>query len=105
MSARVVPLLVVAFVCAAAASGARADEKKVYRWVGQDGHVYTSNSPPPDGKGLIDAPAPKPAAAPAPKRGILASPPPAAPARSAPEVSPADGSECARFDGYVTSWR
>ena len=47
MSSRVVPVLSLAILLGALAGAARGDEAKVYRWVGQDGRVYTSNSPPP----------------------------------------------------------
>ena len=83
MSPRAILRLAVPLLLAALAGGARADEPKVYRWVGQDGRVYTSNSPPKDGVGLITAPARTPA--------------PAAP--------DADGDSCDRFGSYVASWR
>lgn len=108
MSSRAVSPLVVGLVCAALAWSASAEDGKVYRWVGEDGHVYTSNTPPPDGRGMIDAPPPapaKPAPAPAPARRSAPSAAPAAPARGAPDVAPAEGTDCARFDGYVTNWR
>ena len=69
----------------------------MYRWVGQDGRVYTSNSPPKDGKGLIEAPPQGSATAP---RSIPA------PARtSIPAAPDSDGDSCGRFGAYVANWR
>src|SRR4029453_10638854 len=98
MSPRVMQHFAAALLLAALAAGARADEPKVYRWVGQDGRVYTSNSPPKDGKGLIEAPAPgKPAAAPRAVR---------APARSSLAGAPdSEGDSCDRYAAYVANWR
>lgn len=110
MSPRVIPILVLGALLGALAAGARADERKVYRWVGEDGRVYTSNTPPPGGKGLIDAPpakpAPKPAAA-APRsvavpRWILA---PAEDPRSLPAAPAPDADSCSRWGGVVAQWR
>jgi len=86
MSSRVVGVVAVSLLVAALAAGARGDGPKVYRWVGQDGRVYTSNSPPPKGVAVIDA---KPA------------PVPAVPASEAP----ADGELCSRYGDYVDAWR
>lgn len=90
MSPRVISALAVSLLLGALAAGARADEPKVYRWVGQDGRVYTSNAPPKDGKGLIDA-QPQGGAAPAP--------------RSIPAAPDADADSCGRFGAYVANWR
>jgi len=49
--ARAFVLSLAVFALALRASG---DEPKTYRWVGEDGHVYTTTTPPPNGKGLID---------------------------------------------------
>jgi len=89
MSSRVTGFLGVSLLALLLAAAARADEPKVYRWVGPDGRVYTSNAPPKDGKGLIDG---KPA-------------PPAARAPEPGDVSPADGETCSHFAGYVSRWR
>ena len=98
MSPRVISVFAVAVLLAALAAGARADEPKVYRWVGQDGRVYTSNSPPKDGKGLIEAP-PQGKAAPAP-RAVRA------PARtSIPAAPDSEGDSCARYVAVVANWR
>jgi len=95
MSSRVVGVLAASLLAAAVAAGARAEEPKVYRWVGQDGHVYTSNTPPPNGAGLIEA---KPARqAPAAQRASV----PNVPASEAP----AEGELCGRYDDYVRRWR
>ena len=100
MSPRVIPRFAASLLLAALAAGARADEPKVYRWVGQDGRVYTSNSPPKDGKGLIEAP-PQGKAAAAPR-----SVPARIPARtSIPAAPDSEGDSCARYAAYVASWR
>jgi hypothetical protein len=92
MSPRVVSVLTLSVLLGALAGAARGDEAKVYRWVGQDGRVYTSNSPPKDGKGLIDVkPAPQAAR-------------PALPAVPASEA-PAEGELCAAYARYVLDWR
>ncbi|MFI5316613.1 MAG: hypothetical protein ACHQ6T_13005 [Myxococcota bacterium] len=92
-----------------AAPQLRAGEPKTYRWVGEDGHVYTSTTPPPNGKGLIEtAPAaaappvsPDPAAAPA---AAAAAGPGAPAAAAAPARAGGDG-PCARYESYVQTWR
>jgi hypothetical protein len=94
MSPRVVSVLGLAVLLGTLAAAARGDEPKVYRWVGPDGRVYTSNAPPKDGKGLIEV---KPAPAAKPARPQL----PAVPASEAP----AEGELCSRFQGYVNEWR
>lgn len=117
-AAKLVPLALV--VTLAAVAGA--DEARVYRWVGEDGHVYTSTTPPPEGKGMIDPkPAPKPAAAkatpaaaakpaPAPAstlslRQLLLGAEPAAPA-ARPSVAPqTQTDECSRYRSLVLEWR
>lgn len=86
----------------ALASQARGDEPKTYRWVGEDGHVYTSTGPPPDGRGAVETP---------PAPGAKAESPPANPApAAAPQASAegrsdADGSSCARYASWVEQWR
>ena len=59
-----IPLFAVSLLLGALAAGARAGEPKVYRWVGQDGHVYVTSTPPPNGAGAIEptASSAKPAA-------------------------------------------
>jgi hypothetical protein len=51
MSSRVVSALVLALLLGAGADGVRAGEPKVYRWLGEDGREYTSNSPRPRDSG------------------------------------------------------
>ncbi len=53
MGPRVAPLFAVSLLLFALAAGARAGEPKVYRWVGEDGHVYVTSTPPPNGAGEI----------------------------------------------------
>jgi len=122
-AAKLAPLWLVV----ALAGAARADEAKVYRWVGEDGHVYTSTTPPPNGKGLIEVkPAPTPAAAakappaaaakdaPTPAstvslRQLLLGAEPPAPVtkpRAAPQTQPqTQTDECARYHSLVLEWR
>lgn len=107
----------------ALAGPGRADEPKTYRWVSEDGHVYTSTTPPPDGKGIIEV-TPVPAAKPAePALEPAAEPDTAAQSSAlrrflagaaeerrtttpAPPAS-ADGDEldCSRYQIYVDDWR
>jgi hypothetical protein len=47
MSPRVISLAALSLLLGALAARASADEPKVYRWVGRDGRVYTSNAPGP----------------------------------------------------------
>jgi hypothetical protein len=47
MGTRAVSVLLLALMLGAGAEGVRAGEPKVYRWRGEDGREYTSNSPPP----------------------------------------------------------
>lgn len=99
-----------------AASFAHAGEPKTYRWVGEDGRVYTSTTPPPNGRGVIDAQPATPAKPRAPAAKPAAAMPPsslrqipsgnagsgATPARA----SAGDGaSSCARYQGWVDQWR
>jgi hypothetical protein len=90
MGPRGISVVAVALLVGALAAGGRAEEPKVYRWVGQDGRVYTSNAPPKDGKGLIDA-QPQGSAAPAPG--------------SIPAAPESDDDSCGRFGAYVVNWR
>jgi hypothetical protein len=98
------------------ASHANADEPKVYRWVGEDGRVYTSTTPPPNGKGLIDSapaskpkpePEAKPADATAPRRTLRqiltgdSESVPVAPST----IATSDETSCARFRDFVDDWR
>jgi hypothetical protein len=86
----------------ALAGHARGDEPKTYRWVGEDGHVYTSTRPPPNGQGVIETP---------PAPGAKAESPPADPApAAAPQASAegrgeGDGGSCTRYSSWVEQWR
>jgi uncharacterized protein DUF4124 len=98
------------------AAASRADDAKTYRWVGEDGHVYTSTTPPPNGKGLIDAPKPQPAkqsaqpAAPAtpsaPQPGVFPSyiAAPRAPVPAAPAPAGEDAG-CESHSELLARWR
>src|SRR5258705_13152148 len=96
MSPRVISRFAVSLLLAALAAGARAEEPKAYRWVGQDRRVYTSNSPPKDGKGLIEAP---------PQRNAAAAPravrTPAA--TSIPAAPESEGDSCARYTPHIAT--
>ena len=89
--ARAVSLACAALALAWAAE-LRADEPKTWRWVGEDGHVYTTTTPPPNGRGAIESPSP---AAPAKARPKLAAKP-----------VPGDGGDlCDRYSDSVVRWR
>ena len=79
MSPRVISLAAASLLLGALAVAASADEPRVYRWVGRDGRVYTSNAPPQS----------KAEAAP---RSVPAAPEPA-------EVA------CERYGAHVARWR
>jgi hypothetical protein len=83
----------------ALASHARSDEPKTYRWVGEDGHVYTSTTPPPSGKGIIET---KSVAPPAQAKSAAAKPATSAPA---PASADGNGSNCARYQSWVDQWQ
>ena len=117
--ARAFVLSLAVFALALRASG---DEPKTYRWVGEDGHVYTTTTPPPNGKGLIDdaAPAPAPvrphappAPAPAPAAAHAAPaasafPPyikPRSDAKAVPAAPAPDTEACQPYQDWVHSWR
>jgi hypothetical protein len=80
-----------------AATRAQGDEPKTYRWVGEDGHVYTSTTPPPNGRGAIEVKPAQPATTKSPvARG----------ATPAPVANGADGeSPCAPYRSWVEEWR
>ena len=104
------------------ASRSRGDEPKIYRWVGEDGHVYTSTAPPPNGRGVIDAksapakamvvPAAEkpgeeraPSAAASRSRRPLLSPNAASAAAQRPASAGGDASNCARYQSWADQWR
>ncbi len=118
-------VLVTLVLCAATHAGA--DDGKTYRWVGHDGRVYTTPTPPPEGAGTIvevvpakpkkGAPAPAAAAEPSlsPLRRFLKeaaaaeresqereAEAQAAAAAAAPEEP---GNPCARYTNWISSWR
>jgi hypothetical protein len=55
MGSRVTSSLLVALLLGALAAGASADPHRSYRWVGQDGHVYETSTPPPNGVNAIES--------------------------------------------------
>jgi hypothetical protein len=106
----------------ALAGPGRADEPKTYRWVSEDGHVYTSTTPPPDGKGIIEvtpvpaakatAPALEPAAEPdsaaqssALRRFLAGAAEGRRTAAPAPASAGGDELDCSRYQIYVDDWR
>src|SRR5262245_61649540 len=70
MGSRVVIWLVSAsLLLGALTTGAHADGRREYRWVGQDGHVYVTATPPPNGAGEIE-PAASPVSRPVAKENL-----------------------------------
>jgi hypothetical protein len=69
-----------------AAASARADPAKTYRWIGQDGRVYTTTTPPPKGATLVEEKT-------------------AAPAKPKAKSSAADTPSCGQYQELVDHWR
>jgi len=102
MASSRVTLAAIAAVLVAFAADLRADEAKTYRWVGEDGHIYSGPNPPPNGRGVIESPAATPKAAPAPSQP--AAKPAVTPAepRPSPRASSAPN-DCKRWNNWLAA--
>lgn len=69
-----------------AAASAGAEQAKTYRWIGQDGHVYTTTTPPPKNATLVEDKT-------------------AAPAKPRAQPTAADIPSCGQYQELVESWR
>jgi hypothetical protein len=101
----------VAMLCLVAAAALATDparaEGQIYKWLGQDGRVqYTSSPPPPNAVLLEVTPAAGAPPAPAPKSPAPAKRAPRPPRASSPAAAAAEsGDSCARFQYHVDRWR
>jgi hypothetical protein len=106
MTRRTLQLAIIALALALATE-MRADDGKTYRWVGQDGRVYSGPNPPPNGRGVIESSAPATGPAPAkpvaPAGGVH---PVTSPLPQALPAAPAQVEKtCGYYEDYVSSWR
>lgn len=99
--------LAIAALALALATEMRADDGKTYRWVGEDGRVYSGPNPPPNGRGVIESPASGTAPAPAKPVAPAAAVHPVTP--QMPQTVPAAPAQvektCGYYGDYIAAWR